>query len=301
MKTKFQSFARRLTRRIILVMMLTMAVVSGIVYIFSTSGTMTMMEDHYQDILKMTDERVEGVLRIVEVSSANNVDEIRRHLGDTERLFSALENELRLNPHIVGCGISFVPNYFPDKGRWYEPYASRQADGSISVKQIGSASHDYFRTEWYIKGIQSENGYWSDPYYDDSGARAMLCSYVLPVRDSDGRIVAAFGADLTLEWLSKQVGELNLDSGNFGFLDESALDYSTTLFLYTDGLTEAENERHELFGMDRTLETAGMEGNVSPSMFIASVTTTVRSFVAGAVQSDDLTMLAIRYTGKSAH
>lgn len=248
-------------------MMLTMAVVSGIVYIFSTSGTMTMMEDHYQDILKMTDERVEGVLRIVEVSSANN----------------------------------FVPNYFPDKGRWYEPYASRQADGSISVKQIGSASHDYFRTEWYINGIKSENGYWSDPYYDDSGARAMLCSYVLPVRDSDGRIVAAFGADLTLEWLSKQVGELNLDSGNFGFLDESALDYSTTLFLYTDGLTEAENERHELFGMDRTLETAGMEGNVSPSMFIASVTTTVRSFVAGAVQSDDLTMLAIRYTGKSAH
>ena len=82
---------------------------------------------------------------------------------------------------------------------------------------------------------------------------------------------------------------------------ETVLQPGTTLFLYTDGLTEAENERHELFGMDRTLETAGMEGNVPPSMFIASVTTTVRSFVAGAVQSDDLTMLAIRYTGKSSH
>ncbi len=75
------------------------------------------------------------------------------------------------------------------------------------------------------------------------------------------------------------------------------------LFLYTDGLTEAENSRHEQFGEERMRENLNRfeKGLLIPSdphaaqMQVDSMLHDVRSFVGIAEQSDDLTMLVIRY------
>ena len=34
-----------------------------------------------------------------------------------------MEYELKANHHIYGCGIGFVPDFYPQEGRWFEPYA----------------------------------------------------------------------------------------------------------------------------------------------------------------------------------
>ena len=68
----------------------------------------------------------------------------------------------------------------------------------------------------------------------------------------------------------------------------------TTFFLYTDGLSEAENPDHALFGKDRILEAAGKKAK-TPEALIAQMSDAVHAFVSGAEQSDDLTMLALRY------
>jgi sigma-B regulation protein RsbU (phosphoserine phosphatase) len=65
------------------------------------------------------------------------------------------------------------------------------------------------------------------------------------------------------------------------------------LFLYTDGLTEAENSSRDLFGMERVDEViATFEG--SPQELIETMTAAVHQFVGDTEQSDDLTMLAFR-------
>ena len=84
MKEKFRSFSGRLTRRIIFVMLLTMTVVSGLVILFAAGGTIKLVNNHYEDVLKLTDERVTGVMKVVEMSTANNVDEIRQNLSRPE-------------------------------------------------------------------------------------------------------------------------------------------------------------------------------------------------------------------------
>ena len=72
----------------------------------------------------------------------------------------------------------------------------------------------------------------------------------------------------------------------------------TVIFLYTDGLTEAEDANHAQFGEKRVLEVAekvlAEEENV-PSPIISRMSEAVRVFVGNAEQSDDLTMLAIKY------
>jgi len=68
----------------------------------------------------------------------------------------------------------------------------------------------------------------------------------------------------------------------------------TTLFLYTDGLNEAEDIHHNQFGMERMQQTA-MNATRSPLQFISIMREAVAKFVGDAEQSDDLTMLAIQY------
>ena len=68
----------------------------------------------------------------------------------------------------------------------------------------------------------------------------------------------------------------------------------TTIFLYTDGLTEAENINHEQFGEERILDVASKTN--TPMPLIEAMTSAVADFVGEAEQSDDLTMLAIKYT-----
>ena len=66
------------------------------------------------------------------------------------------------------------------------------------------------------------------------------------------------------------------------------------LFLYTDGLTEAENGKQKLFGMQRITDViTAFEG--SPQELIETMTDAVHEFVGDTEQSDDLTMLAFRY------
>ncbi len=79
--------------------------------------------------------------------------------------------------------------------------------------------------------------------------------------------------------------------------NELTLSPGDTLFLYTDGLTEAENIRKELFGERRALETAATSGALTASEQMERMHQAVHTFVDGAEQSDDLTMLVIRFMG----
>ena len=60
-------------------------------------------------------------------------------------------------------------------------------------------------------------------------------------------------------------------------------------FLYTDGLNEAENKRHEQYGEERMMK------HLEKCRTLEEMQADVARFVDGAQQSDDLTMLAIRY------
>lgn len=72
----------------------------------------------------------------------------------------------------------------------------------------------------------------------------------------------------------------------------------TTIFLYTDGLTEAENSTHAQFGKQRMVRVARKllqeSGTCKARSIIEHQEEALHRFVSGAEQSDDLTMLAIR-------
>ena len=102
------------------------------------------------------------------------------------------------------------------------------------------------------------------------------------------------------------VGELACDANiPVGFmpdwkysLQEAHIFTGTTIFLFTDGLTEAMNADYAQFQMERVKDVAFQalsQQQQEPRQLIARMTEAVHQFVGDAEQSDDLTMMAIQY------
>jgi sigma-B regulation protein RsbU (phosphoserine phosphatase) len=78
------------------------------------------------------------------------------------------------------------------------------------------------------------------------------------------------------------------------------LDPGDTLVLYTDGVTEAMNVDHELFGAE-AIETTLLrtEHPTNSEGVVKALLKEMGNFVGQAHQSDDITMLIIQYRGRS--
>jgi sigma-B regulation protein RsbU (phosphoserine phosphatase) len=85
--------------------------------------------------------------------------------------------------------------------------------------------------------------------------------------------------------------------GAFSFTSESLrLAHGDSLCALTDGVTEAMNERGDLYGaprLERLL--ASLPADVAPGEVNAAVIEDVKRFVGDAPASDDLTLLALRW------
>jgi serine phosphatase RsbU (regulator of sigma subunit) len=65
----------------------------------------------------------------------------------------------------------------------------------------------------------------------------------------------------------------------------------------TDGVTEAMNERGELYGSARLLQILGPLAGAMPETILTAVRDDVRRFAGTAEQSDDVTLVCVRYEG----
>ena len=87
-------------------------------------------------------------------------------------------------------------------------------------------------------------------------------------------------------------------------LQEAQIYTNTTIFLFTDGLTEATSSDFKLFDMERVNDVAVKalaQQQQEPQQLISLMTEAVHQFVGDAEQSDDLTMMAIQYIKKQCN
>jgi serine phosphatase RsbU (regulator of sigma subunit) len=69
------------------------------------------------------------------------------------------------------------------------------------------------------------------------------------------------------------------------------------LLLYTDGVTEALNDRGETFGEVRVIEWAARQAGASPADVCSGLHLAVQDFSGGRPYPDDLALLAVRFSG----
>ena len=69
------------------------------------------------------------------------------------------------------------------------------------------------------------------------------------------------------------------------------------LFVYTDGVPEATNEKNEMFGTARMVEALNEEADAEPEQLLETVRREAEQFAGDAEQFDDMTMLCVKYLG----
>lgn len=99
------------------------------------------------------------------------------------------------------------------------------------------------------------------------------------LKDKHGLALAAMDA------ISMKEYEIDLDPGD-------------RLFVYTDGVPEAINEKVEAYGTERLCEKLNTLKNVPQQQTLESVLRDIRNFAGVAEQFDDITMLGITYNGE---
>ncbi len=70
-----------------------------------------------------------------------------------------------------------------------------------------------------------------------------------------------------------------------------------SLFLYTDGVTEAMNHAEELFSEQRLQKDPALTSGMEIKKTLHAIMDSIQRFANGASQSDDITMMMIRYSG----
>ncbi len=73
------------------------------------------------------------------------------------------------------------------------------------------------------------------------------------------------------------------------------LTHGDTVLLFTDGVTEAMNSRREMFTEDGLLNFVATAKTSTPAETVHGVLAAIHNFTEGAAQSDDITLLAVRY------
>ena len=204
MKKRKSKLARRITWRVILIMLFFNVFIIGAVLLFDMGMSLVNSEMRAQNQIEGIEGKLETMIQVVKTAAFNNRVEVEANLDSPEKVFDALERELSVNKRLVGCFAAFEPEYYKSQGRWFEAYAFYADSAHIKRQQIGSERHDYFNGVWYEKGFglgRDDEGYLTDPYFDDSVDSCMYCSYVLPFYNRQGRKVGVFGIDLDLDWL----------------------------------------------------------------------------------------------------
>ena len=166
----------------------------------------------YMGIMNVASEKISKTVGGMEMNALNVFDEVGKHMDSPESVIDALKSKTSLNPDVKGYFAAFVPNYFPQKGQWFEPYVHQtDSRGGFTVRDVGSASHDYTKSDWYIQALDAKDCFWSDPYfyYDGTGISGRYCTFVKPVFDASGRLACVCGADMTFEWLTNELKRMD--------------------------------------------------------------------------------------------
>jgi sigma-B regulation protein RsbU (phosphoserine phosphatase) len=182
-------------------------------WLFALGASFVLEEETYRHeaMIQATAEHINHVISDIYVAVNNQMPEIEESLDRPDRMMKLVERTVAQNPRIRSCGISFVENYYPGKGRGYMPYAVRRDSSHIEVNNFGAERQNYLGEDWFLKALDAKDGFWSEPFFEGNDSVSPLVAYVRPVFDQQGRAVAVLGADISLDWLREKMEKADWD------------------------------------------------------------------------------------------
>ena len=193
-----------------LTLLIVMSIASFLVFIIGGAFIVENEQQRHGAMLETVAAYIGLVTSNIYISAQDLVPQVEERLDRPDQLPMLLERAVRQDSLIRSCGISFIENYYPQKGRCYVPYAIRHDSTHIEVVSHADSLENYLQEEWFLQALQTEDGFWSEPFFEyNDTTQQPLVAYVQPIRDKQGRTVAVLGIDVSISWLQKKMEEVD--------------------------------------------------------------------------------------------
>ena len=159
---------------------------------------------------------VKNALNLAENSLNGHIWDLKRNLFHPDSSYSVMELVLRSHPNLTGCWVAYVPNYFPEKGRLFEPFVWWD-HGEIKHAEIAAEGRDYTQNRYYKAVLASDAPLWTD-LYQDIVSGLNLVTYMMPIHDGKGDLVAMFGLDMSTDQLGDTLNYRHIYPSSYNFL-----------------------------------------------------------------------------------
>ena len=190
--------------------------ISAVQYYYTRSLLADELENRAESEITTKAIVVKNTLNLAENSLNGHIWDLKRNLLHPDSLYSVMELVLRSHPNLTGCWVAYVPNYFPEKGRLFEPYVWWD-NGEIKRAEIGADGRDYTQNSYYKAAYASDTPMWTD-LYEDAVSGMKLVTYILPVHDGKGDLVAMFGLDMSTEHLGDTLNYRHIYPSSYNFI-----------------------------------------------------------------------------------
>lgn len=251
MEENNKNISTKSNRKLLLTVLVVLIAMASIALMACYQVIVAGAHSRYMGIKNVSSEKVAKIIRGAEMNANNIFDEVNRHLDSPEGVVNALKIKANLNLDVRGYFAAFVPDYFPEKGTWFEPYIYQPEYGGFDYRQVGSARHNYTKSPWYVRAKETGASFWSEPYYyyDGTSLSGHYSTFVKPLYNTKGDLACVCGADMKFEWLVKELRWVDESSRNNKILNKylAITDLSFyTIILDSDGTCIAHPEEKEL-------------------------------------------------------
>ena len=216
MKDLFLQLRKRKGLLVIIIAALLLEMLSAAQYYY-THHLMEVELEKYAE-MELTTKAIitKNIIGDSERTLKGHIMEVKYNLSSPDSMFNIVAQVAKYSPNLRGCGISFVPGYYKDKGELFEPYALRTDTGVVCL-QVAGDKFDYTKDGFYRDIMEKKANSWVGPY-DDIYLEMRLVSYAVPIYEFTGDTVAVFGVDIDTRSLGDTLNYRHIYPSSFDFL-----------------------------------------------------------------------------------
>ena len=205
-----QSLWRKLSINIILMAIPIFVLSLGIFYLQSRELIRQEAIERSNSLLRTVIQRVNNYMSGIEASTKANAWLLEENFSP-DLLETVSQRIVKLNPHILSCSVSAVPDMFPQYGRQFSVYTVNEDDTIVTVRET---DFDYFDKVWYKKPVSSGKSGWVEPFNGHTEGtidhNEAVATYCQPLRSETGQIIGVVSTDLSFSHLAKTINDAEL-------------------------------------------------------------------------------------------
>ena len=289
MEKKRKSFVNRFAKWFVAWLIVVVFGVSYVLFYLEERATRQFYSEIYHNKMRITNEYTRRVISDVYVAVTNNLYYLEHSLDNPDNIRAAMKRIVESGTRVRSCGVSFIKDYYPQKGHLYRPYAWRDANkpDEIYSQDMGDADLDYLTANWFLNVIKTDSAQWTDPFYDGYDETTTVSAYVVPIHNQAGSVVGVLGAEISLDWFTDKLKEADSVINKSKMLMASKFKMKSSSFIINhDGtyITHADKNQIMKDNFFRKLEACdgsnveavinrivnGIEDNKSPERYLVN-------------------------------